>query len=163
MICRYFHRKLKRNQNFLTICLRISIATIKPVWQTALWWGYRPKHFSSPSQEKNLSSTPNSSKVLNIRARRNQIDAPCLAARRGWTIWVQLLTDLINRKDSSAQTFRQIYYENQSKEEFGRLKSWFEEAEREKEDAMPGNHNMGHAKIAFSYGLRILNYIAKGK
>ncbi|MCB0370245.1 MAG: ADP-ribosylglycohydrolase family protein [Bdellovibrionales bacterium] len=28
---------------------------------------------------------------------------------------------------------------------------------------MPGTHNMGFAKIAFSYGLRILFYLARGE
>ena len=36
------------------------------------------------------------------------------------------------------------------------------EAGYPKEEAMSGAENMGYAKIAFSYGFRVLDYLAKG-
>lgn len=43
------------------------------------------------------------------------------------------------------------------------IQPWFTEALLPKEQAMSGAVNMGFAKIAFSYGLRVLNYLADGR
>lgn len=78
-------------------------------------------------------------------------------------LWVSMLVKVIQREDNEGATFSSIFEAiKQLDQSHGQmLESWLEQAV--KKQRMPGNINIGWAKIAWTYGIRELHQLASSK
>lgn len=84
---------------------------------------------------------------------------PNLTLKQAGTSWVTTLCSTILRKDDKPETFTEIYQSIKREDRTYELlhqQDWFGEAEGERRECMPANRKIGWAKIAWTFGMRLL-------